>query len=172
MDAIEKSKHTSLSRFLFAIGIRHVGEVTAQLLAKRFKSIDRFMKASRKELEATEGIGPEVADSIVKWLADGKNRDMIQRLIDAGVDIEPEEGEGKSLLAGLNFVFTGSLEHLKRAEAKKAVAALGGQVQSTVGKRTDYVVAGKDPGSKIEKAKKLGINIISEQEFMDMIRQD
>ncbi len=170
LDAIEKSKHTTLPRFLFALGIRHVGEVTAQLLAKHFKTLDAVMKASVQELEAIQGIGPEVANSIYQWFRDEKNKELIKKLLEAGITIEPVETEEKTLpLEGKSFVFTGSLKSMKRAEAKKLVVSLGGQVQSTVGKHTDFVVVGENPGSKLQKAKQLGIKTITEEEFLEMV---
>ncbi len=171
LTAIEKSKRTSLGRFLFALGIRHVGEVTAQMLARHFKTLDRIMNATREELEAIEGIGPEVAGSIAEWFSDDKNRTLIRRLLDAGIEIEGTEKNKELPLQGKSFVFTGSLNRFKREEAKKLVTALGGQVQSTVGKRTDFVVVGENPGSKLEKAKKLGVKTITEEEFLKLIGQ-
>ncbi len=170
LDAIEKSKHTTLPRFLFALGIRHVGEVTAQILAKHFGSLENIMNASLEELEAIPGIGPEVATSIYKWFRDEKNRQLIKRLLDAGIVIEPMKKETSALpLEGKNFVFTGTLKSMKRSEAKKLVMELGGQVQSTVGRHTDYVVVGENPGSKLEKARQLGIKTISEEEFLKLV---
>ncbi len=168
--ALEKSKRTTLPRFLFAIGIRHVGEVTAQVIAKHFKSLGRIMNASRKEFEAIEGIGPEVAGSIAQWFSDEKNRKLIKRLMDAGIVIQGQEEEALPL-QGKSFVFTGSLKSLKREEAKKLVTSLGGQVQSTVGKKTDFVVVGENPGSKLEKARKLGVKIITEDDFLAMLKK-
>ena len=168
--ALENSKHTTLARFLFAIGIRHVGEVTAQVLAEHFKSLDRLMNASRQDLEAIEGIGPEVAASIAQWFSDEKNRTLIKRLMEAGIVIEGQKEE-ELPLKGKSFVFTGSLSRFKREEAKKLVTALGGQVQSTVGKRTDFVVVGENPGSKLEKARKLGVKTITEEEFLELTGQ-
>ncbi len=170
LDAIEKSKHTTLPRFLFALGIRHVGEVTAQILAKHFGSLENIMKASLQDLEKIPGIGPEVANSIYQWFRDEKNRQLIRRLLDAGVVIEPTEREYRTLpLEGKSFVFTGALRSMKRSEAKKLVMALGGQVQSTVGRHTDFVVVGENPGSKLEKARQLGIKTISEDEFLELV---
>ncbi len=170
LSAIEKSKHTTLARFLFAIGIRHVGEVTAQVLARRFNSLERFMNAGMRELEAIEGIGPEVAGSISKWLSDKKNRTLVRRLLDAGIVIEGQK-TAELPLQGKSFVFTGSLSRFKREDAKKIVTSLGGQVQSTVGRKTDYVVVGENPGSKVEKAARLGVRTITEREFLDLIGQ-
>ena len=171
LNAIEGSKETTLSRFLFAIGIRHVGEVTAQLISKHFKSLKRIMEASEEELEEIPGIGPEVAKSIYEFFHDEKNRRLIKRLLDAGIKIKDEVKEEKALpLEGKRFVFTGALNTLKRSEAKRIVTELGGEVQSTVGKKTDFVVIGENPGSKFEKAKRLGIRTITEDEFLEMTR--
>ncbi|NPA93809.1 MAG: NAD-dependent DNA ligase LigA [Thermodesulfobacteria bacterium] len=170
LKAIERSKKTTLPKFLFALGIRHVGEVTAQLLAKHFKRLDKVMNASLEELKAIKGIGPEVANSIYNWFQDEKNRQLIKRLLEAGVTIEPmDEDEEDKPLEGKSFVFTGSLKSMKRAEAKKLVISLGGRVQTTVGHNTDFVVVGENPGSKLEKAKALGVKTISEEEFLQMV---
>ena len=171
INAIEASKKVSLPKFLFALGIRHVGEVTAQLLAKHFGSLKKIMEASLEELEKIPGIGPEVAKSIYEFFRDEKNKKLISELLALGIEIEEsEKKEKKQPLEGKSFVFTGSLKNLKRSEAKALVNSLGGQVLSTVSKKTNYVVAGENPGSKLDKAKKLGIKIISEEEFLKMIK--
>ncbi len=169
LKAIERSKKTTLPKFLFALGIRHVGEVTAQVLAKHFKRLDKVMNASLEELEAIPGIGPEVANSIYNWFQDEKNRELIKRLLEAGITIESMEDEEEKPLEGKSFVFTGSLKSMKRAEAKKLVISLGGRVQTTVGHNTDFVVVGENPGSKLEKARALGVKTISEDEFLQMV---
>ncbi len=169
LDAIEQSKRVSLPRFLYALGIRHVGEVTAQLLAKHFKRLDKIMEASIEELQAIQGIGPEVAMSIYEWFKDEKNRELIKKLLEAGVTIEPMEEETKLPLEGLSFVFTGSLKSMKRADAKRLVISRGGQVQSSVGRNTSFVVVGENPGSKLEKAQKLGVKTIDEKQFLKMV---
>ncbi len=171
IDAIERSKRTTLPRFLFALGIRHVGEVTAQVIAKHFRSLDKLMNASVAELEAIPGIGPEVAASIHEWFEDKKNTRLIQRLFEAGITIEPMESEKALPLEGKSFVFTGGLKGMKRSDAKRIVMSLGGEVQSTVGRNTDFVVVGENPGSKLRKARELGIRIIGEKEFMEMAKE-
>ncbi len=169
LEAIERSKNTTLPRFIFALGIRHVGEVTAQVLAKHFKSLERLMNATVDELEAIPGIGPEVAKSIYQWFQDKKNQELIRSLLEAGITVEPMEAEKRLPLEGKSFVFTGGLKSMKRSEAKKLVMSLGGEVQSTVGKNTDFVVVGENPGSKLKKARQLGIKTIGEDEFLEMV---
>ena len=174
LDAIEASKEVSLARFLFALGIRHVGEVTAQLLADHFGTLDAVMNASEEDLLAVKGIGPEVAKSISEWFRDEKNRNMIKRLLDAGIKIiEPGEKEApaESPVAGKSFVFTGALSSMTRSQAKELVKRLGGRVLSTVGRKTDYVVVGENPGSKYRKALELGVNVIDEKKFLEMVQE-
>ncbi len=170
LDSIERSKKTSLARFLYALGIRHVGEVTAQILARRFGSLKALMDADIEDLRDIEGIGPEVASSIVSWFKEERNRRLVKRLLDNGITFEGESRGKKLPLEGKSFVFTGALSSLKREEAKKIVQDLGGQVGSTVSRKTSYVVVGENPGSKYEKARKLGIPILSEEEFLKMIK--
>jgi DNA ligase (NAD+) len=173
LDAIEASKEVTLARFLFALGIRHVGEVTAQLLANHFGSLDALMKASEEELLAVKGIGPEVAKSISQWFRQEKNIEMIRRLLDAGIRIIEPSGtpEKESPVSGKSFVFTGALKSMTRSKAKELVKQLGGQVLSTVGRKTDYVVVGENPGSKYRKALELGVKIIDEDEFLKMVQE-
>jgi len=192
LNEIEKSKNRPLSKLIYALGIRHVGEVTAQLLAEHFGSLDALSKASEQELLKIEGIGPEVAKSIKKWFSDPKNIELIEELKKLGVKSaqtpketiiktpEPfQEGESqkaqesqKKLLEGKSFLFTGALKSMTRQEAKDIVMELGGRVASSVSKKLDYLVVGEKPGSKLEKAKKLGIKIINEQEFLKMIGKE
>jgi len=170
LSSIESSKKVSLARFLYALGIRNVGEHVARILAERFGSIERLMDAKEEELIAINEVGPEVARCTVSFFSDEKNRKLIKELLDLGIEIEaPEKKEGEAPLAGKIFVFTGGLDSLSRDEAKRIVESLGGRVSSSVSKKTDFVVAGKDPGSKFEKAKKLGVKIIDEGEFKNMI---
>ncbi len=170
LDAIERSKKTSLARFLYALGIRHVGEVTAQILARHFGSLDALMNADAEDLRDIDGIGPEVAASIVSWFKEERNRRLVKRLLDAGVTFTGEPKGRKPPLEGKSFVFTGALSSLKREEAKKIVQNLGGQVGSTVSRKTSYVVVGENPGSKYEKARRLGIPVLSEEEFLEMTK--
>jgi len=170
LSSIEASKKISLARFLYALGIRNVGEHVARILAERFGSIERLMDAKEEELLAINEVGPEVARCTVSFFKDEKNRKLIKELLDLGIEIEaPEKKEEEGPLTGKTFVFTGGLDSFSRDEAKRIVESLGGRVSSSVSKKTDFVVAGKDPGSKFEKAKKLGVKIIDEAEFKKMI---
>jgi len=168
LSAIKASRHTTLARFFYALGIRHVGDVTAQLLADHFGSIKALMDASEEELEAVEGIGPEVASSIRSWFGDNDNIELVRVLIDAGTRFNDLKEEKALSLKDKTFVFTGGLSSLTREEAKDLVRDSGGQITSTVGHRTDYVVMGKDPGSKLQRAEELGIPIVSEEEFLEL----
>jgi DNA ligase (NAD+) len=170
--AIEESKTRELSRVLFALGIRHVGEHLAQVLADRFGSLEEIAGASEDDLIAIVEIGPEVASSLLRFFAQESNTGVLEKLRRAGVsprgETEPEGSPGARPLEGKSFVFTGALESLTRAEAKRKVLSLGGRVISSVSGKTDYVVAGADPGSKLDKAKRLGVNVLSEGEFLDL----
>jgi DNA ligase (NAD+) len=169
IDSIEKAKKIPLSRFIFALGIRHVGEETAVDLANYFGSIERLKKASFDQINSIPDIGDVVAKSIYDFFRNKENLKLIDGLLKVGVKIiKPEKIETK--LKGLTFVFTGALKTMTRDEAKEKVRLLGGEVSSSVSKETDYVVAGESPGSKFEKAKKLGVKIISEEEFLKMIK--
>lgn len=166
LEAIEKSKTQDLSRLIHALGIRHVGQYAAQLLASHFGSLDNLAKTRLEELENIKGIGKETAESIVGFFADKECQKLIKTLKERGVN---PVVKGKGPLEGKQFVFTGSLEGLSRDEASDLVMNKGGIVSSSVSKNTDFVVAGEKPGSKFEKAKKLGLNIIDEEEFRRIV---
>ena len=170
--AIESSKAPHLDKFIYALGIRHVGEHVAKLIVGRFGSLDAIMAASEEELGEVEGIGPIIARSIGQFFREPENRQVIEKLRAAGVrPVEKEaspETAGTLSLQGKKFVFTGSMEKLKRNDARQIVESLGGEVSESVTKKTDFVVAGEDPGSKLEKARSLGIRVLTEQEFLDM----
>jgi DNA ligase (NAD+) len=170
VDAIEKSKTKPLSKFLYALGIRHVGETTAEDLARHFPRLDDFFLLSEEDLMKVEGIGPEVAASVVKFFRDQKNKESIERLRKAGVKVIESRGKEKGKLAGKTFVFTGALKGFERDEARNLVESLGGATASSVSKKVDYVVVGEDPGSKFDKAKELGIKTLTEEEFKKLIR--
>jgi DNA ligase (NAD+) len=171
LDAIDKSKKAGLGRLIASLGIRHVGRVTAQELAIRFKSLEALSEAGVEELEAAEGVGHEIAESIAAFFGEEENLALIDKLKRAGVGMElsKEEAPGGGPLDGKRFVFTGGLETMTREEAKDLVVKKGGLVSSSVTKKTDYVVVGEKPGSKFKKAKKLGIPILSEEEFKDLV---
>ncbi len=170
IDAIEASKEVPLHRFIFALGIRNIGEHAATLLAKKFGRIERLMKATMEELLEIEGIGPETADSVVEYFSSKRNIQMIEKMFKAGVKPKPYEEKKGGKLAGLTFVFTGALESFSRSEAERIVKELGGDVASSVSRKVNIVVVGKEPGSKLEKARSLGIKTIDEREFLKMIK--
>ncbi len=169
VEAIQRSKKIPLSKFILSLGIRHVGEETAIDLANYFGSLTKLSDASKEELEKIPDIGPEVSKSIFHWFRKKRNQKFIKDLIKAGIKILPPEKIGKKL-EGKTFVLTGTLESMTRAEAEKKIRLLGGHPASSVSKQTDYLVVGKEPGSKLEKAKQLGVKIIEEKEFLEMIK--
>jgi len=167
--AIKSRKKISLPRFIYALGIRNVGEETAIDLAEKFGSLEKLKKASREDLLAVRDIGPVVAKSIYDWFQDKKNLIFLEKLMKAGVKIEsPKIKELK--LKGLTFVLTGGLETMTREEAKSKIRELGGDVSESVSKKTDYVVVGKEPGSKFQIAQKLGLKILTEKEFLSFLK--
>jgi DNA ligase (NAD+) len=168
--AIEASKRIGLARFLFALGIRNVGEHIARVLAGHYDSLESIMGAPEEELTAIHEVGPEVARSLHRFFSEKRNRRTIEALLARGVEITaPEALASPRPLDGMTFVFTGGLDNYTRGEAQRLVESLGGRASSSVSGKTDYVVAGRDPGSKAEKAKKLGVKILAEREFTKLI---
>ncbi len=167
--SIRKSRKVTLARFIYSLGIAHVGEETANLLAVYFGSLEDLMKAAREELERVPGIGEKAAREIRNWFQDKNNHHLITKLLNYGITIQSLPKISKKL-AGRTFVFTGTLEKMTRDEAKEKVRLLGGDVSSAVSKDTDYVVAGSEPGSKYDRAKKLGVKIISESGFLSLLK--
>jgi len=174
VSAIDKSRQVSFSRFLYGLGIRNVGEHIAGLVAGRFSDMEKVMEATPADFEAIEGVGPVVARSIVYFLHQDKNREVIRRLGASGVKIQYETAppNGNLPLAGLTFVLTGTLETLTRFEAKNIITGAGGKVASAVSSKTNYLLAGESPGSKLDKARELGVKIIDESEFKALIGQE
>jgi len=170
-DALEDAKNISLNRFIYALGIPNVGEHLAQVLAKEFKNLENLMNANVDVLKSIFEVGPKVAESIVVFFGNGKNRNVISKFFDFGVHIqETEKEEKKELpLKEKTIVFTGELESFTRSEAKKTAEDLGARVTSSVSSSTDYVVVGNNPGSKADDAKKLGITILYEEGFRKMM---
>jgi DNA ligase (NAD+) len=167
--AIQAGRNPKLDRFLYALGISQVGERTARLLARRFGSFAALREAGVEDLQETPEIGPEIAGSVTRFFAEKENRDVLDALNRAGIDVQVLREEGASMpLQGKTFVLTGSLERWSREEAKQTIENLGGRVASSVSKKTDFVVAGADPGSKLENARKLGVRIIDEKEFEEL----
>jgi DNA ligase (NAD+) len=167
--AIAGSKQRELAAFIFALGIRHVGERTAKLLANSFGSIDNLETATEEELLAIREIGPTVAQSIRSFFHNAENLTVVRRLLDAGVSPTVSEKQVGGRFTGKTFVFTGSLSRFSRSEAQKMVEAEGGHAAGSVSKKTDYVVAGEEPGSKLDKARQLGVTVLTEEEFLVMI---
>ncbi len=174
LEGIERSKERPFFRVIFAIGIRHVGATVARVLAAEFNTIDKLINATEEELQRTHEIGPRIAESVARFFADPGNRDLVERLRRAGLTMEgPEKkvvvADEASPFAGRTFVLTGTLEAYTREEASALIEERGGKVSSSVSKKTGYVLAGAEAGSKLEKAEKLGVRILSEEEFVAML---
>jgi DNA ligase (NAD+) len=163
LDEIEASKKLPLERVIYGLGIRMVGERTAQFLAEHFGSMEELEKAGVAELQAVNEVGPRIAESIVEFFSIAANRKLIERLRAAGLRLKGQKRERGTKLAGKTFVLTGTLAHFTRDEAKKMIEDAGGKVAGSVSKKTDYVVAGADAGSKLDKAKELGVEVIDEK---------
>ena len=170
IDSLEKSKHPPLDKFIYALGIRHVGERTAKLLAARFGNMENIIAAKQEDLTTINEIGPEIASSIIKFFHEPKNIEVMEKFIKAGVKPQKKEiAVDSNTLQGKSFVFTGTLANMPRNTAKEIVESLGGSVHSSTTAKTTYVVAGNDPGSKLDKAQSLGITILTENEFLKLI---
>jgi DNA ligase (NAD+) len=169
VEAIEKSKSAGLARLLHALGVRHVGQRAGVVLSRHFHSMFNLQNAKSEEIQFVMEIGETVAKSLEAFFSLQSNTEEIAQLEKIGVQMEVKgEVVGDGLL-GKQFVVTGSLESLTRDESKKKISALGGRVTSTVSKKTDYVVVGSDPGSKADKARKMGVEIINEKKFKEML---
>ncbi|HVH87792.1 MAG TPA: NAD-dependent DNA ligase LigA [Terriglobales bacterium] len=166
---IEASKKLPLERVILGLGIRFVGERTAELLAEHFGSMDAFMKAAFDELQQVNEVGPRVAEAITEFFSEPRNRELVDRLRRAGLKFEGEKKQRGTKLAGKTFVLTGTLPNLSREEAKKMIEDAGGKVSGSVSKKTDYVVAGSDAGSKLDKAQELKIKIIDEDQLRELV---
>jgi DNA ligase (NAD+) len=173
LKAIAESKKRPLSRVIFALGIRHVGSETAEILAKNFGSIDRLSQATAEELMAVPTIGPTIAESIVAFFRQASNRKVIDKLKKAGVRMAEEitEKPREQPLAGKEFVVTGKLDSFTRTEAEARIRELGGSVGSSVSKKTTYLVVGADPGSKLDRARELSTALLDEKQFLDMLEE-
>jgi DNA ligase (NAD+) len=171
VQAIAASKERPLSLLLFGLGIRHVGYTVAQLLARRFGSMDALMKATEAEINDVPGIGSAIAEAVVHFFGEGRNRELIERLRQAGLQFtEPTAVAEGGPLAGKTYVLTGTLPTLSRGEATELIERAGGRVIGSVSKKTDAVVAGEDPGSKLDRAKQLGVEVIGEEELVRRVK--
>jgi DNA ligase (NAD+) len=169
LEEIELSKKAGLARVLMGLGIRFVGERTAELLAEEFGSIDALMAATAPELERVEEVGPRISQAILEFFSQPANLTLIQSLKDAGVDMTAEKKQRSAQLAGLTFVLTGTLPTLARDEAKARIEAAGGKTAGSVSKKTSYVVAGEEAGSKLDKARELKIPVLDEAELLALL---
>jgi len=170
--AIEKASTVELHHFLYGLGIPEVGATVAKDLARHFGSVDKVRGASQAELEAIDGVGPRIAEQLVSFFGEPQNAFVLDALLAGRVTVEEAETTTASDLGGSKFVFTGGLENLSRGKAKELVESLGARVVSSVSKATDYVVVGADPGSKYEKAKDLGVKILDENEFVELMKDN
>jgi DNA ligase (NAD+) len=171
IDGVVASKNRDLWRVLYGLGILHVGAGVAKALGRSFPRLDDVFAASVDQLTECEDVGEVIAQSVVQWHGDGRNRKLIERLHKAGVNFDSELYQPKAqagVLSGKTFVLTGTLPNLKREEAATKIEAAGGKISGSVSKKTDYVVAGEEAGSKLDKAQKLGVKIIDEAELLKM----
>jgi len=165
LDEINNSKNLPLERVIYGLGIRMVGERTAQFLAEHFGSMEALASASVEELQNVNEVGPRIAESIAEFFGISANRKLVERLSAAGLTLKGKKKERGTKLAGKTFVLTGTLPHFTRDEAKRMIEDAGGKVTGSVSKKTDYVVAGADAGSKLDKAKELNVPVIDEKEM-------
>jgi DNA ligase (NAD+) len=169
IDALARSRATTLRRLLHALGIPQVGEATAAMLARHFGDVRRFMEASEEDLLAVRDVGPETAREIRAWTSEPQNRRLVERLLAAGVAPEAERVDARGPLAGRTVVLTGALAGMSRDEAKAEIERRGGKVSGSVSRKTDFVVAGEDAGSKLAKARELGVRVIGEEELLALL---
>jgi len=170
LDEIEASKKLPLERVIYGLGIRMVGERTAQFLAEHFGSMEALEQAGVEELQSVDEVGPRIAESIVEFFSVAANRKLVERLRESGLTLRGIKKERGTKLAGKVFVLTGTLAHFTRDEAKKMIEDAGGKVTGSVSKKTDYVVAGADAGSKLDRAKELGVVVIDEKELEQLMK--
>jgi len=169
IDSIKEHSRVGLGRFIYSLGIRHVGAKTASDIAQHYHNLDNFMKAKSDDLRSIEGIGEVVAQSLASWLNEKKNHELVSDLLHAGVKVEDEKARATGKFSGTTWVFTGTMSKFTREEAGAKVKSLGAEVTNSVSKNTSYVVVGEDPGSKLEKAKNLSVKVLNEAEFSKMI---
>lgn len=171
LNSIERAKNITFPRFISSLSIPQVGSETARDLALHFHTPESFANAGLEELQAIEGVGPIVAQSVVEWFKDKENRKLFERLL-KHVRLQSGQSSALTTLSGMKFVLTGTLEKLSREEAKERIEELGGDVTGSVSKNTDYVVAGAEPGEKLTKAEQLGVKVLNEKEFLDLLERN
>ena len=169
-NAIEKSKENDLSRLIFAFGIRHIGAKAAKLMSERFLNIDAILNANIQDFESIDGFGHILAESAAEFFSLDNTRELVEKLRGFGVNMNSLKEVTDTRFAGKTFVLTGTLPTLTRNEASAIIESFGGKTSSSVSKKTDYVLAGEEAGSKLDKANKLGVKVISEEEFNQMIK--
>lgn len=170
IDSISEHKKISLGRFIYALGIRHVGAKTANDIALNFGNLESFLNSKTSDYENIDGIGEVVRESVVEWLGNAKNQQFVKDLVESGVIVENALKRSKGKFSGTTWVFTGTLESMSRDEAGDKVSKLGANVTNTVSKNTSYVVVGAEPGSKYDKARKLGVKVLDEKEFLTITK--
>jgi DNA ligase (NAD+) len=171
IQGLEKSRKQSLDRVIFALGIPFVGITAARILANHFRDLDALSVADKASLEELSGIGVKMAESIVRYFENNINKNILNKLRTAGIELKGKEEKAGEKLKDKTFVLTGTLPNLSRDEASKLIISQGGRVTSSVSKSTDYVLAGDKAGSKLEKAEKLGIPVIGENELIDLVEK-
>ncbi len=172
LQAIATSKQRPLENFIFGLGIRHVGQHLAKLLSRNFSNLEQLAVATTDELVAIHEIGPQVSDSVVNFFAAENNKKLLSELVELGINPQSSNNTSGDKFKGKTFVFTGSLEQFNRKEGEALVEAQGGRASGSVSKKTDYVVAGPGAGSKLAKAEQLGITILSETDFLELINSE
>ena len=171
IEAIDNAKKVTFARFIFALGILHVGVETAEKLADHFSSLQKLQEASKEELENLSDVGPRVAQSIFTYFNESDNKKLLEDLLTNGVQIQTiKKQKDSEKLANMTFVLTGTLPNLSREEIAEKIKNNGGQVVGSVSKKTSYVVVGENPGSKYDKAQELGVNILDEEGFLEMLQ--
>ena len=170
MEAIEKSKQNDLSRLLFALGILQVGQSASKALASHFRTLEAIEQASVEELTAVDDIGEVTAGNLIEWFQNPQSQHLLKLLKEAGVNMESTAVQSDARFAGMTFVLTGALERYTRDEASEIIEKLGGKSSSSVSKKTSYVLAGENAGSKLTKAQSLGVPVLTEAEFDEMIK--
>ncbi|HSN92470.1 MAG TPA: NAD-dependent DNA ligase LigA [Anaeromyxobacteraceae bacterium] len=171
VEALERSKRTTFRRLLFGLGIPQVGEATAATLARAFGDLDRFLSAGEDELQGVRDVGPETAAEIRAWTGEPQNRQVVRRLVEAGIRPEPEVVDDRGPLAGKTVVLTGGLAAMSRDEAKAEIERRGGKVSGSVSRKTDLVVSGEEAGAKLARARELGVKILDERAFLDLLKE-